>query len=130
MLQGYPIFDADAHGSINPSMWEDLPEQFRARGGGAEYAQRAGGVPAVAINLRSQRGTELRSRLEADHVSFECRAAGAAPLFTDREDGGQDAAAHVTERLPTRAVVIEDGRAGAVGERRHEWRHSMRRTDD
>ena len=31
MLQGYRVFDADAHGSINPSMWEDLPEQFRAR---------------------------------------------------------------------------------------------------
>jgi predicted TIM-barrel fold metal-dependent hydrolase len=31
MLQGYRVFDADAHGSINPSMWEDLPERFRAR---------------------------------------------------------------------------------------------------
>jgi len=31
MLQGYRIFDADAHGSINPSMWADLPEPFRAR---------------------------------------------------------------------------------------------------
>jgi uncharacterized protein len=31
MLQGYRVFDADAHGSINPSMWEDLPEPFRAR---------------------------------------------------------------------------------------------------
>jgi len=31
MLQGYRVFDADAHGSINPRMWEDLPEQFRPR---------------------------------------------------------------------------------------------------
>ncbi len=31
MLQGYRVFDADAHGSINPSMWQDLPEKFRAR---------------------------------------------------------------------------------------------------
>ena len=31
MLQGYQIFDADAHGSINPRMWEDLPEPYRAR---------------------------------------------------------------------------------------------------
>jgi len=31
MLQGYRVFDADAHGSINPRMWESLPEQFRAR---------------------------------------------------------------------------------------------------
>jgi len=31
MLQGFRIFDADAHGSINPSMWEDLPERYRAR---------------------------------------------------------------------------------------------------
>ena len=31
MLQGYPVFDADAHGSINPRMWEDLPEPYRAR---------------------------------------------------------------------------------------------------
>lgn len=31
MLQGYRVFDADAHGSINPSMWQDLPEQFRPR---------------------------------------------------------------------------------------------------
>ena len=31
MLQGYKIFDADAHGSINPRMWEDLPEPYRAR---------------------------------------------------------------------------------------------------
>src|SRR6187397_38321 len=31
MLQGFRVFDADAHGSINPSMWQDLPDQFRAR---------------------------------------------------------------------------------------------------
>ena len=31
MLQGFRVFDADAHGSINPSMWEDLPEPYRAR---------------------------------------------------------------------------------------------------
>ena len=31
MLQGYRVFDADAHGSINPKMWEDLPEPYRAR---------------------------------------------------------------------------------------------------
>lgn len=31
MLQGFKIFDADAHGSINPSMWADLPEQYRTR---------------------------------------------------------------------------------------------------
>lgn len=31
MLQGFRVFDADAHGSINPSMWQDLPNQFRAR---------------------------------------------------------------------------------------------------
>lgn len=31
MLHGYRVFDADAHGSINPSMWQDLPKQFRPR---------------------------------------------------------------------------------------------------
>jgi len=31
MLQGFRVFDADAHGSINPSMWQDLPAQFAAR---------------------------------------------------------------------------------------------------
>jgi predicted TIM-barrel fold metal-dependent hydrolase len=31
MLKGFRVFDADAHGSINPSMWEDLPEQYRTR---------------------------------------------------------------------------------------------------
>ena len=31
MLQDYLVFDADAHGSISPSMWEDLPEAYRAR---------------------------------------------------------------------------------------------------
>lgn len=31
MLQGFRVFDADAHGSINPRMWDDLPEQYRAR---------------------------------------------------------------------------------------------------
>ena len=31
MLRNYRVFDADAHGSINPSMWQDLPEQFLAR---------------------------------------------------------------------------------------------------
>jgi len=31
MLQGYRVFDADAHGSIHPGMWEDLPEPYRAR---------------------------------------------------------------------------------------------------
>ena len=31
MLKGYRVFDADAHGSISPGMWEDLPESYRAR---------------------------------------------------------------------------------------------------
>jgi predicted TIM-barrel fold metal-dependent hydrolase len=31
MLNGYRVFDADAHGSINPGMWEDLPEPYSAR---------------------------------------------------------------------------------------------------
>ncbi len=31
MLQGFRVFDADAHGSLNPRMWEDLPAQYRAR---------------------------------------------------------------------------------------------------
>ena len=31
MLQGYRVFDADAHGSISPNMWADLPEVYRAR---------------------------------------------------------------------------------------------------
>lgn len=31
MLQGYRVFDADAHGSINPNMWADLPYSYRAR---------------------------------------------------------------------------------------------------
>jgi predicted TIM-barrel fold metal-dependent hydrolase len=31
MLQGYLVFDADAHGSISPRMWKDLPEVYRAR---------------------------------------------------------------------------------------------------
>lgn len=31
MLQGSRVFDADAHGSLNPRMWEDLPAQYRTR---------------------------------------------------------------------------------------------------
>lgn len=31
MLNGFRIFDADAHGSISPVMWRDLPEPYRAR---------------------------------------------------------------------------------------------------
>ena len=31
MLHGYRVFDADAHGSISPKMWQDLPEPYRAR---------------------------------------------------------------------------------------------------
>ena len=31
MLHDYRVFDADAHGSIHPKMWEDLPESYRAR---------------------------------------------------------------------------------------------------
>src|SRR5690349_24744306 len=31
MLQGFRVFDADAHGSINPGMWQDLPDRYRAR---------------------------------------------------------------------------------------------------
>jgi uncharacterized protein len=31
MLHGFRVFDADAHGSINPRMWEDLPEPYRSR---------------------------------------------------------------------------------------------------
>jgi len=31
MLQDYLVFDADAHGSISPRMWEELPDVYRAR---------------------------------------------------------------------------------------------------
>ena len=31
MLQGYRVFDADAHGSLSPRMWEDLAEPYRRR---------------------------------------------------------------------------------------------------
>jgi predicted TIM-barrel fold metal-dependent hydrolase len=31
MLQGFRVYDADAHGSISPHMWQDLPEPYRAR---------------------------------------------------------------------------------------------------
>ena len=31
MLQGFRVYDADAHGSLSPRMWQDLPEPFRAR---------------------------------------------------------------------------------------------------
>ena len=31
MLKGYRVFDADAHGSISPGMWEDLPKSYRVR---------------------------------------------------------------------------------------------------
>ena len=31
MLQGFRVYDADAHGSIGPHMWQDLPEAYRAR---------------------------------------------------------------------------------------------------
>ncbi|MGN6720687.1 MAG: amidohydrolase family protein [Candidatus Binatia bacterium] len=31
MLQGFRVFDADAHGSINPRMWQELPDRYRAR---------------------------------------------------------------------------------------------------
>jgi predicted TIM-barrel fold metal-dependent hydrolase len=31
MLKDFRIFDADAHGSISPGMWQDLPEIYRAR---------------------------------------------------------------------------------------------------
>ena len=31
MLQGFRVYDADAHGSISPRMWQDLPEPYRAR---------------------------------------------------------------------------------------------------
>jgi predicted TIM-barrel fold metal-dependent hydrolase len=31
MLNGYRVFDADAHGSISPGMWEDLPKSYRPR---------------------------------------------------------------------------------------------------
>jgi predicted TIM-barrel fold metal-dependent hydrolase len=31
VLEGFRVFDADAHGSINPSMWADLPEEYRTR---------------------------------------------------------------------------------------------------
>ena len=31
MLDGYRIFDADAHTMMSPRMWADLPEDFAAR---------------------------------------------------------------------------------------------------
>jgi len=31
VLEGFRVFDADAHGSINPSMWADLPEGYQTR---------------------------------------------------------------------------------------------------
>jgi predicted TIM-barrel fold metal-dependent hydrolase len=31
MLQGYKLFDADAHTMMSPRMWETLPDEYRAR---------------------------------------------------------------------------------------------------
>jgi uncharacterized protein len=31
MLQGYRVFDSDAHGSLSPAMWETLPQEYVAR---------------------------------------------------------------------------------------------------
>jgi predicted TIM-barrel fold metal-dependent hydrolase len=31
MIQGYPIFDADAHVMMSPAMWQDLPKELTAR---------------------------------------------------------------------------------------------------
>ena len=31
MLQGYQVFDADAHGSLSPAMWETLPKEYAVR---------------------------------------------------------------------------------------------------
>ncbi len=31
MLQGYRLFDADAHAMMSPRMWETLPQEFSAR---------------------------------------------------------------------------------------------------
>ncbi len=31
MLQGYRLFDADAHAMMSPRMWETLPKQYFAR---------------------------------------------------------------------------------------------------
>jgi hypothetical protein len=31
MLQGYKLFDADAHTMMSPRMWETLPSEYRAR---------------------------------------------------------------------------------------------------
>jgi len=31
MINGYPIYDADAHVNVAPPMWDDLPKEFAAR---------------------------------------------------------------------------------------------------
>ncbi len=31
MLEGYKVFDADAHGSLSPAMWETLPKEYAVR---------------------------------------------------------------------------------------------------
>jgi hypothetical protein len=31
MLQGYKLFDADAHAMMSPRMWETLPKEYLAR---------------------------------------------------------------------------------------------------
>ena len=31
MLEGYQAFDADAHGSLSPAMWETLPKEYAVR---------------------------------------------------------------------------------------------------
>ena len=31
MIQGYQVFDADAHAMFTPKMWEGLPEEYVAR---------------------------------------------------------------------------------------------------
>ena len=31
MLEGYQVFDADAHGSLSPAMWETLPKEYAVR---------------------------------------------------------------------------------------------------
>ena len=86
------------------------PEQARAGGGGADRADRGGGVPAAVAVRRVHALADAAEDLQAGDIGVEALPAGRALLLGQSEDGGGEDGGGV--RLGRIEIVVEVERVG------------------
>jgi hypothetical protein len=89
-------------------------EQARARGGGAEHAERGGRMPALHVMMKVHAERDLGLRLEACDVCRDEFAPARADFIGEREQRGQHGRRRVAAERVVAVVEIERVRRGAV----------------